>query len=150
MTTAGLLSLFIGSVLASSVLPGGVEVLLYAMVDGGYRSLVLLVVATVGNTIGGVTTFAVGVLLHHGVDKVSPKSAMLRRIIARFRLSENALTRVQRFGAPCLLLSWLPIIGDPLCLAAGYLRLAFWRCALAICAGKFLRYLVLLYLFGWR
>ena len=72
MTTAGLLSLFVGSVLASTILPGGVEVLLYAMVESGhYAPTALLTTATIGNTLGGVITYAVGTLLFHGLDRAS-------------------------------------------------------------------------------
>ena len=159
MTTAGLLSLFIGSVLASSVLPGGVEVLLYAMVESGdYSSRLLLITATAGNTLGGITTYAVGALLYRGVvrgmargmARETPKVGIMRRLYQRFQLHPTALARVRRWGVPCLLFSWMPVVGDPLCLAAGYLRLAFWPSAFMICAGKFLRYVALLWLFGWR
>ena len=147
MTTAGLPSLFIGSLLASSVLPGGVEVLLYAMVEaGGHSSAALLTTATIGNTLGGLTTYAVGLLLYRGLGRMS----WGQRLRARFKLEQTALARVRRWGVPCLLFSWMPVVGDPLCLAAGYLRLAFWPSALMIAAGKFLRYLALLWLFGWR
>jgi len=147
MVTAGLISLFIGSLLASSVLPGGVEVLLYGMVESGaYSSAALLATATVGNTLGGLTTYAVGVLLRRGLGAVS----WGRRLQRRFKLTPAALARVKKWGAPCLFFSWLPVVGDPLCLAAGYLRLAFWQCAAFIAAGKFARYLALLWLFGWR
>jgi len=147
MTTAGLLSLFIGSLLASSVLPGGVEVLLYALVESGaYSSTALLAVATVGNTLGGLTTYAVGVLLRRGLAHLS----WGRQLQRRFQLTPAALARVRRWGTPCLLFSWMPVVGDPLCLAAGYLKLAFWPSAAFIAVGKFLRYLALLWLFGWR
>jgi len=147
MTTAGLLSLFIGSLLASTILPGGVEVLLYAMVgSGAYSSSALLVTATVGNTAGGVITYAVGYLLCRGLGAVS----WGRQLQRRFKLTPAALGRVRKWGTPCLLFSWMPVVGDPLCLAAGYLKLAFWPAAAFIAVGKFLRYLALLWLFGWR
>ena len=151
MTIAALLSLFVGSVLASTVLPGGVEVLLYAMVKSGdYSSSVLLATATVGNTLGGITTYIVGALLFHGLSRGLERASWGRRLCRRFRLDSESLGRVRRWGVPCLLFSWMPVVGDPLCLAAGYLKLAFWPSALMIAIGKFLRYLVLLWLFGWR
>ena len=147
MTTAGLLSLFVGSVLASTILPGGVEVLLYAMVESGhYAPTALLTTATIGNTLGGVITYAVGTLLFHGLDRAS----WGQRLRRRFTLKQASLARVRRWGTPCLLFSWMPVVGDPLCLAAGYLRLAFWPSVLMIAVGKFLRYVALLWLFGWR
>ncbi|MGI9310494.1 MAG: YqaA family protein [bacterium] len=149
MTTAAaaLLSLFIGSLLASTLLPGGVEVLLYALVEAGdLSSLALLATATVGNTLGGVITYAVGLALRGALARTD----WGRRLQRRFTLQPTALERVRRFGVACLLFSWMPVVGDPLCLAAGYLRLAFWPSALMIAIGKFLRYLALLWLFGWR
>ncbi len=147
MTTAGLISLFTGSLLASTLLPGGVEVLLYGMVESrAYSSLSLLATASIGNTLGGLLTYAAGVGLVVGLARVS----WGQRLRRRFRLDQTALERVRRWGVPCLLFSWLPVAGDPLCLAAGYLRLAFWPSALMIAIGKFLRYLALLWLFGWQ
>lgn len=143
MTTAALISLFVGSLLASTILPGGVEVLLYALVESGnHSSLSLLATATVGNTLGGLITYAAGLLLGRGLARVSWGR--------HFQLKQPALDRVRRWGAPCLLFSWMPLVGDPLCLAAGYLRLGFWPSAAMIAVGKFARYLVLLWLFGWR
>ena len=55
----------------------------------------------------------------------------------------DALTqrdRVQQWGSPILLFSWVPIIGDALCVAAGWLRLNVWQCALFMALGKFARY----------
>lgn len=147
MTATGLVTLFVGSLLASTVLPGGVEVLLYAMVESGrYSSLSLLAVASIGNTCGGVLTYAVGFLLRNGINRVTGKHAWRER----FKLSETALARVRRWGLPCLLFSWLPLLGDPLCAAAGYLRLPFLPSVVLIALGKLARYWVLLWLFGWR
>lgn len=147
MNAAGHLSLFTGSLLASTILPGGVEVLLYAMLESGaYASLPLLATATIGNTIGGLVTFCLGALLHRALGA----ARYGRQLKKYFRLQPAALARVRRWGAPCLLFSWMPLLGDPLCLAAGYLRLAFWPSALMIFTGKFLRYLALLWLLGWR
>ena len=157
-----LISLFLGSVLASTIVPGGVEVLLYFMVkDGIHQFHELLIVATLGNTLGGVITFYMGGLLHKGVDHVSRRAeisnhdrpaktlmnpvAWIARIRATFKLEPSALARARRWGVPALLLSWMPIFGDPLCIAAGYLRFPFWPSFWAIAFGKFGRYLVLLW-----
>lgn len=149
MNEAGHLTLFIGSLLASTLLPGGVEVLLYAMsASGAYASMPLLVNATIGNTLGGVITYGVGFALQHAL--LSRRAKWSMRLQKYFTLRPSALARARRWGPLCLLFSWMPVVGDPLCLAAGYLRLAFWRCALMILIGKFLRYLALLWLFGWR
>ena len=56
---------------------------------------------------------------------------------------------VQRFGAPVLLLAWLPVVGDPLCAVAGWLRLPFWPCVVYIAIGKFGRYVALVWALRW-
>jgi membrane protein YqaA with SNARE-associated domain len=81
--------------------------------------------ATIGNTLGGLTSYGVGRLL--------PKPATAPR----------ALAIARRWGVPALLLSWLPVIGDALCVASGWLRQNLAAAALAIAVGKLARYLAL-------
>ena len=87
-----------------------------------------ILVATVGNTLGGMTTYAVGRLLPW-----------------RARASPRALERVRRHGAAILLLSWVPIVGDALCVAAGWLRVPALPSLLAMAAGKLARYVAVAY-----
>ncbi|MEM7194452.1 MAG: DedA family protein [Pseudomonadota bacterium] len=146
MATTGLLTLFIGSLLASTIVPGGVEVLLYVMAEqGSYSFSELLWVSTAGNTIGGCITFAMGWMLRGGVSRFRGNSRSLRWISDRFALEDSALQRVQKWGPAALLLSWMPIIGDPICVAGGFLRLPVWRSILMIAISKFARYWILLY-----
>ncbi len=84
--------------------------------------------ATLGNSLGGMSSYALGWLL--------PKASAHPRVQSRLHL-------VRRFGAPVLLLSWVPIIGDALCVAAGWLRLPWLAAALFMAVGKFLRYYLL-------
>ena len=86
-----------------------------------------LVVATVGNTLGGLSSYCIG--------RFIPQKKALTM--------QTGLDRVRRHGAPVLLLSWVPIVGDPLCLAAGWLRLNPWWSAFYMALGKFARYWVL-------
>lgn len=141
--SGGLVTLFIGSLLASTVLPGGVEGLLYYLVQAQYHALYLLTVATAGNTIGGIITYGMGALLARGLAR----TAWHTRVMRGFQLTPRALQRVRKWGVPALLLSWLPLIGDPLCLAAGYIGLRFWVSATMILLGKLFRYAVLLWLY---
>lgn len=92
----------------------------------------LLVVATVGNTLGGMTGWLIGrAIPAGGLDRPEGR---------------RAVEQVRRWGSPVLLLSWMPVVGDPLCLAAGWLRCA-WPAALAyILTGKGVRYAVILWL----
>ena len=122
---ASLWALFAASFLAATLLPGGSEVVLFAVLklhpDQYWPALGI---ATLGNTLGGMSSYLIG--------RVIPRKKGLR-----------GLQVVQKFGSPALLLSWVPIIGDPLCVAAGWLRLNPWLSALFMGAGKLARYLVI-------
>ena len=134
---ASLWSLFISAFLSSTLLPGGSEaVLAYLATDDQHLPLTLLVIATLGNTLGGMTSWGIGRLI-------------AIKFPARGLVKSNhqkAMERLQRWGSPLLLLSWLPVIGDPLCVAAGWLRLHWLLSLLFIGAGKAARYAVILYL----
>lgn len=131
--SSGLWSLFAGSFLAATLLPGGSELLYGALLLRGEDSpLALLAVATLGNTLGGLSSFAIGRWLRQ------------RRPAGPFAARhEQALTRLRRFGAPALLASWVPVIGDPLCVAAGWLGIGWTAAALWIALGKAARYAAL-------
>ena len=123
-TSFTLTALFASSFLAATLLPGGSEVVLFAMLRLDPEQLwPLLAVATLGNTLGGLSSYLIGRLI--------PQRKPLK-----------GLATVQRWGSPVLLLSWVPLIGDPLCLAAGWLRLNPWWSTLFIAIGKFARYWV--------
>ncbi|NKB78214.1 MAG: DedA family protein [Gammaproteobacteria bacterium] len=150
----GLLSLFFGSFLASTIIPGGVEGLLYWLVKTReYSFAELLVTATLGNTLGGITTFYMGGLLRRGVTRLAENSNRQEaldppwpsRVVRLFQLKESSVERVRKWGVPVLFFSWLPVVGDPLCIAAGYLKLPVWSSITFIAVGKFCRYLVLLW-----
>lgn len=142
--TAELTSLFVGSLLASTLIPGGVEALLYYLYQAGEHGFsTLLMVATVGNTLGAIISYFIGFVLHRSLAGFG----WHQRIQKLFKLQDKALSRVKKWGVPILFFSWLPIIGDPLCLAAGYLRLAFLPSAAMIFISKFVRYAVLLWVF---
>ncbi len=130
---SGLWTLFVSGFLSSTLLPGGSELNLIAAVKVGDLALwQLIVVATVGNTLGGLTNYVLGRFL----PKKRPHHHRMQR----------ALHWAQTYGVWSLLLSWLPVIGDPLCLVAGWLRLNIWWSIAAIGAGKALRYTALVYL----
>jgi membrane protein YqaA with SNARE-associated domain len=125
----GLVSVFIVSLVSATLIPMGSEPAVFAVVKANADLYwPVLLVATVGNTLGGAINYALG----YGA----------KRLLARDRQS-RALRWVERYGAKTLLLSWLPVIGDPLCSLAGWLRLPFWPCAAYMAVGKFLRYLAL-------
>ena len=122
---AGLAGLFLASFLSATLLPGGSEAVLFAVIKlHPEQTLPALVLATLGNTLGGMTTYFMGRLLPQHL--APEKSALMRR-----------------HGPPILLLAWAPIVGDALCAAAGWLRLPPVACALWMAAGKAARYALL-------
>jgi len=126
---AGLGALFASSFLAATLLPGGSELVFAGMLMSGSATLwPALMVATLGNTLGGLSSYLLG------------------RLVPQKKIGGRALAWVKRRGAPVLLLSWVPLIGDALCVAAGWMRLNAWWSALFIAIGKFARYYVIGYL----
>lgn len=127
----GLMALFGSAFVSATLLPGGSELLLGAMVSQQQWSLVsLLLWATLGNTLGSMTTFALG------------RWASTRKRPADFsgRREQMALAWLQRHGHWALLLAWAPLVGDALSLLAGWLRMAPLRATLLIALGKLARY----------
>ena len=127
--------LFVSAFLSSTILPGSSEVLLGVLAMKGQHSpWSLFCIATLGNTLGGMSSWALGRLLGWRFPMTElPKPAHRR-----------AVDRMRRWGSPALLLSWVPIIGDPLCVAGGWLRMPWLVSFIYICLGKGLRYAVLL------
>ena len=125
---ASLGAVFMASFLSATVLPANSEIVLAAFVRAFPDRLAAgLLVATVGNTLGGMTTYGLGRLLP-----------------ARHVPSPAALARMRRFGPALLLLSWVPFVGDALCLAAGWLRVSPVAAAVAMAVGKLARYAVVI------
>ena len=127
---AGLAGLFLASFLSATLLPGGSEAVLFAVIRlHPEQTLAALLLATLGNTLGGMLTYYMGRLLpqHLAPEKLC-EAVSTRTALARRR------------GPPILLLAWTPIIGDALCAAAGWLRLPPLACALWMAAGKAARY----------
>ena len=120
-----LLGLLVYSFLAATLLPGGSELALAAYVTHAPANAGLaLGLATLGNTLGGLSSWLLG--------RFVPPSEKLR--------ASRAGRWVHRYGAPALLLSWVPLIGDLLCVAAGWLRINPWWSGLAMAIGKGARY----------
>lgn len=131
----GLASLFGLSFLASTVIPLGSEWLLVILLLQGHSAIAAVTVATLGNTLGACTTYLIGVL---------GSGLLTHRIL---RLSESELERsrriYQRFGVWSLLFTWIPVIGDPLCLLAGAMRTSLPQFLVLVPIGKACRYAVL-------
>lgn len=125
-------ALFLVSLLASSLVPLGSEWLLVILLLKGYDPMACVLTATSGNTLGACTTWLVG---RYGGDW------LLARL---FRISDRQRQRAEqwyrRYGSTSLLFSWLPVIGDPLCLVGGLLKIRFSRFLLLAGTGKLARY----------
>ena len=131
----GLASIFVIALVSATLLPLGSEPAVFLLVKRDpslFWSAIL--VATAGNTLGGVITWWMGYAAERTYERAShhPPPSLVK--------SPRALAWLQRFGARACLLSWLPIVGDPLCAVAGWLRLPFWPCVLYMAIGKFCRY----------
>ncbi|WP_374109856.1 YqaA family protein [Pelomonas sp. CA6] len=138
----GLGALFVVATLSATLLPLGSEPVLFGLIKlrpDLFWPAVL--VATAGNTLGGAISWWMGYGAERAYERATHHSPRELRLLGWLR----------RFGARTCLLSWLPIVGDPLCALAGWMRLPFWPCVAYMAIGKFLRYLcmttVLLWLF---
>lgn len=122
-------SMFGSSFLSATLLPGSSEALLIALLIAKKTSVYgLLLAASLGNTLGGLTNIFLGRLLP------------LKR---QGRWHDTAMTWLHRLGPAALLFSWLPVIGDLLCVLAGWLRFAWLPAMLFLAVGKTLRYIVI-------
>jgi membrane protein YqaA with SNARE-associated domain len=128
----GLPALFFLSLLAATLLPMGSEWLLFTLILQGFLPVQVVVVATLGNVLGAFITYAIGIW----------GSEFFMRKILRVDKSQSAkaMAVYQQYGMFSLLFSWLPIIGDPLCLAAGILRIRPLLFLIPVFIGKFGRY----------
>jgi membrane protein YqaA with SNARE-associated domain len=122
-----LLGVFAASFFAATLLPLPSEAALFAYLQlHPDKAALAVTVATLGNTAGGMTSYLIGRLIPERTQS---------------RLNARAIRSVRRYGAPVTLLAWLPIVGDALCVAAGWLRVN-WIAALGfMAAGRLARYL---------
>ena len=131
----GLLSLFLISFCASTLLPLGSEWFLVVLLLQGSNPVATVVIATIGNSLGAGTNYLIG---YYGGNWLTEK--LLRIDKSR---QQQAEFWFNRYGSWSLLLAWLPIVGDPLCLVSGMLRTSVVRFSLLVTTGKGLRYLFL-------
>ncbi|QPK62961.1 DedA family protein [Methylomonas sp. LL1] len=134
----GVLGLFISAFISSTIAPGGSEaVLAYLVSSRQYAVEQLVLVATVGNTLGALTTWWLGLW----AAKKYPAEALLPD------KHRKSLLTVRHWGSWALLFSWLPLVGDGLCFAGGWLKLSLLSSVIAIFFGKALRYIAVAYAF---
>ena len=129
----GLSTVFVVSFISATLLPLGSEPAVFGLVKLNpdlFWPAVL--VATVGNTLGGALDWAMGYGANRVKRKYSESGSQMR-----------ALRWLEKLGPKACLLAWLPAVGDPLCTVAGWLRLPFWPCVLYMAIGKFARYVTM-------
>jgi len=130
----GLSTVFVIAFVSATLLPLGSEPAVFGLVKLSpdlFWPAVL--VATAGNTLGGAVTWWMGYGAERAYERVKHHQPTHLR----------ALRWLERFGAKACLLSWLPVVGDPLCAVAGWLRLPFWPCVIYMAIGKLARYLTM-------
>ena len=133
----GLSTVLVVSFISATLLPLGSEPAVFGLVKlnpGLFWPAIA--VATVGNTLGGAVSWWMGLGAHQVADKALHRTH-------DSATEAHALRWLRRFGARACLLSWLPVVGDPLCAVAGWLKLPFWPCLGYMAVGKFLRYLAM-------
>jgi|SRR5690625_1227047 len=145
----GLSAIFVVSFVSATLLPLGSEPAVF-----GYVSLApnmfwpAVLVATVGNTLGGLTSYYTGFLARRGYERWKqnhPDEEQERNYGQKTGGRWHTLINrwLERFGPPALLLSWLPIVGDPLCALAGWVGLPVAQSTVYMAIGKFLRYVTM-------
>lgn len=131
----GLSSVFLVAFISATLLPMGSEPAVFGYVKLNPDAFwITVAVATLANTLGGALNYWLGRGAHSAV--------------ARHR-DTRSLDWFSRFGPKALILSWLPVVGDPLCAVAGWLRLAFWPCVFWMALGKLLRYITMTAVLLW-
>lgn len=129
----GLSTLFVAAFISATLVPIGSEpVLVGLLLLNPELFWPAVFVATLGNTLGGMVDWWLGYGAHEVADKYAK---------SRFHL--KALDFLERLGPKACFFAFLPLVGDPLCAVAGWLRLSFWPCTAWMLAGKFARYVVM-------
>lgn len=129
----GLSTLFVAAFISATLLPIGSEPALFGLLKLNPELFwPAVLVATAGNTLGGMVDWWMGYGAHEVVDRYGHS-----------RTHVKAIAWLERLGPKACFLSFLPLVGDPLCAVAGWLRLSFWPCAAWMLAGKFTRYVVM-------
>ena len=137
-TELGYLGLFIAAFLAATILPLSSEVVLSILLLNGLSPAALVCIATTGNVLGALTNYALGYWASLAVIK-----KWLKMSEQEFVQAEQ---RFKKYGLFSLCFAWLPVIGDPITVIAGILRIRLWWFVVLVTTGKLIRYLVISYL----
>ena len=126
-------TVFVVSFISATLLPLGSEPVVFGLVQLNPELFwPVVLVATLGNTLGGAVDWWMGYGAHQVVDKYRHSATHTK-----------ALDWLERLGPKACLMAWLPVVGDPLCAVAGWLKLPFWPCLAYMAIGKFARYVTM-------
>jgi membrane protein YqaA with SNARE-associated domain len=129
----GLSSVFVVSFISATLLPLGSEPVVFGLIKLNPALFwPTILVATAGNTLGGAVTWGMGLGSHKMLERYKHSQSHLK-----------ALDWLERLGPKACLLAWLPVVGDPLCAVAGWLKLPFWPCLFYMAIGKLARYVTM-------
>ncbi|WP_414830445.1 YqaA family protein [Alteromonas sp. H39] len=134
----GVPGLFISAFLAATILPLSSELVLSALLLSGQSPTALVLAATTGNVLGSLTNYALGLWAARPVVQ-----KWLRMSDAAYEVAEQ---RFRKYGLVSLCFAWVPVIGDPLTVIAGALRIPLIGFLILVTTGKFARYVVVAYL----
>lgn len=135
----GYFGLFIICFLAATVLPLASEGVLLLFLAANFDPVTCLIVATLGNSIGGLSNYFIGLL---------GKPDKLKRLFKKPRHYARMINSVDKYGYWLALLSWLPIIGDPLVVALGFFRVKFIPMLILMVLSRFLRYYLIIFIWN--
>ncbi|BCO26025.1 inner membrane protein YqaA [Rhodoferax lithotrophicus] len=129
----GLSTVFVVSFISATLLPLGSEPAVFGLIKLSPQLFwPAIAVATAGNTLGGAVTWWMGLASHKVIERHQHSAHHLR-----------ALDWLERLGPKACLMAWLPLVGDPLCAVAGWLKLPFWPCLAYMAIGKCARYVLM-------
>jgi membrane protein YqaA with SNARE-associated domain len=130
----GFTGLFLLTFLSATILPILSEAFLLAMLAKDFDPMTCLTIATIGNSLGGITNYGIGKL---GNPKWLQKLGINELKLQKYNRN------IAKYGSWLALLSWIPVIGDPLVIGLGFFRVSFTKVLILLVLGKFLRYLLI-------
>lgn len=133
----GYIGLFLSSFLAATILPLSSEIILGLLLVNNFNPLLLICFATTGNVLGSFVNYALGAM----------GSMVLMKKFFKFDETgyAKAKKRFEKYGLASLLFAWVPVIGDPLTIVAGALRVNLWLFFILVATGKLIRYVIVSY-----
>jgi len=138
MFEVGYVGLFFASFLAATIIPFSSDAIVVTMVALDYDAFQTIAIATIGNTLGGLSSYGLGWLGKW--DWIEKYLKIKKEKIEKMR------QRIQKYTGLAAFLTWLPFIGDVIAVTLGFLKINFFKVAIFMTTGKLARYIVIIYL----